>query len=90
MKKTPTLFWIQNREWNYHFFQRHSSMLVGISIVTYIVIVIIRIGEEQISLGKNKRAAHVYRRKPDPSRIHRCQYVLILVREALAGFVPQI
>lgn len=41
-----------------HLFQRNPSMLIGVPVVADIMIEIIRIGEEKVVFGKNKRAAH--------------------------------
>ena len=34
-------------------------MLIGISVITHIVIVIVRVGKEQVVLGKNETTAQI-------------------------------
>jgi len=38
-------------------------MLVGVSVIPYIMIKIIRVGKKQITLCKNKRTTHIYFRQ---------------------------
>lgn len=54
------LFWSHYHKWNNHFLQRNATVLVGISIITYIMIVIVGIGKKVIPFSKYEGTTHIY------------------------------
>ena len=54
------LFRVKNQKRNNHFFQRNSTVLIRIFIITHIMIVIVDISQEQVIFCKNIRATHIY------------------------------
>ena len=52
----------QRDERNEHFLHRDATMLEGILVVGYVIVVIVRIGEEGITVGEYIRSAQVGRR----------------------------
>ena len=48
----------QNNEWNDHFLQGNPPVLEGVSVITYIVIIVVRVRKKQVVFGKYVGAAH--------------------------------
>ena len=65
-------------------------MLVGVSVIAYIMVVIVRIGEKQVVPGKDVGAAHVDAGQVPISRALAGEHVLLLIGEASARFIAQV
>lgn len=63
-------------------------MLECILVVTYIVIVVVRICEERVSHGKDIARRQVWRRQLCLGRIVDGKYFLGVVAQVLAKFIP--
>ena len=73
------LFCLQNYKRNDHFLQRNPTMLIGIAVIAYIMVIVIGVSEEKVILGKNKTAAQVYIGQVDVLGILARQHILILI-----------
>ena len=65
-------------------------MLVGVPIITYVVVVIVGVGKEQVVLGKNIAAAQIYVGQMDLLWLLGRQNVLFLIGKASPGLISEV
>ena len=65
-------------------------MLEGISIITYVVVEVVRVSKKLILLDKEEYAAYVCAWQERIGRVFEHKHILILVGKALALFVSQV
>ena len=63
-------------------------MLISISKVTYIMVIIVGIGEEKVSFGKNIRTTHINAWQMKIFRILGRNHIFIFIGKASSRFVP--
>ena len=65
-------------------------MLEGILVVGYVIVVIVRIGEEGITVGEYIRSAQIWRRQLCLVRLLDGKHLLGIVSQVLAQFIAQV
>ena len=75
---------MERDEGHEHFFHTDASVLEGVFVVGDVIVVIVGIGKERVSAGKDVACAHVGRRKPGFLRLSDGERLLRIVVQILA------
>src|SRR5690606_18773663 len=84
------LFRIKNQKRNNHFFERNTTMLIGVFVIVHIVIIIVLVCQKIIVFSKNIRTSHVNSRKLNFVCVFRRIHIFIFISKTSSGFVSQI
>ena len=76
--------------WNQHFAHRDASVLEGVAIVTHIIVVVVRVGEEVALAGEDEGRAEVGLRQENLLGVFHLKDFLWVVFQVLAVFVAQV